>query len=225
MTDDADDLPAPGAWRRNAARIMAVLVLAWGLHLLLSWASAQAEHENGHLRYWMLGGFLVIYALLIAVPFVPGVEVGLTLMVMEGAWISPWIYLATLAGLMLSCAAGECLPYARLHRILVDLRLRRVCRLIDAVQPLSRPERLRLLANRAPSWMRPLVAQYRYVLLAILINLPGNSVLGGGGGLVFMAGFSKLFHPLGLFGTVALAVAPVPFAVWLFGVDIARMFQ
>lgn len=163
---------------------------------------------------------LVVYAVLIAIPFVPGVEIGLSLLVMEGAWIAPFIYLSTFAGLMLAYAAGELFPYPRLHRALHDLRLHKACRLLEAFHPLPRDQRLAVLRDRAPRWLRPFVSRYRYVLLAALVNLPGNAILGGGGGILFVAGFSRLFTPMGAAITLALAVMPVPLAVWLFGINL-----
>ena len=211
--------------QRNITRIVLIALLAWGLHLLLGWASEQAQAGNGQVRFWVLVVSLLAYAVLMAVPFVPGVEVGLTLMAMEGPWIAPWIYLATLAGLTAAFAVGDCLPYAHLHRVLADLKASRVCRFIERVQPLNRQDKLHLLQDRAPRWLRPLVSRYRYVLLAALINLPGNAFIGGGGGLLFLAGFSRLFQPVATLLTIALAVAPVPLAVWAFDVDVRAFFR
>ncbi|MCV2865886.1 hypothetical protein [Defluviimonas sp. WL0075] len=220
MAKTPDPDRPPGALRRTLLRLCAVLVLALALRQLLLWESAEAEAGLGQLRPWMLVLFLVVYALLIAVPFVPGVEVGLTLMAMEGPWIAPWIYLATVGGLSAAFAFGEGLSYARLHRFLTDLRMDRICRQIEKIQPLGTAARLALLEARAPTWARPLVSRYRYVLMAVLINLPGSTLIGGGGGLMFLAGFSRLFHTLPMIGTIMLAVAPVPIVFWAFGVDL-----
>lgn len=216
--------PHAGALRRNLLRIALIALLAWGLHLLLGWATEQAEMDKVGPRFAMLAGFLLVYALLIAIPFVPGVEIGLTLMAMEGPWIAPWIYLATVAGLTSAFFVGETLPYARLHRLLADLRLHGACRMIERIQPLDRTARLRGLQDRVPRWLRPTASRYRYLLPAVLINLPGNSIIGGGGGVMFMAGFSRLFHPLPMLATIAVAVAPVPVAMWGFGVDLRWLF-
>lgn len=221
---DAQVTAPSGAWRRNLLRVALTVVLVWGLHVLLGWARELAELDRGGLRLSMLVGFLLVYSVLIAVPFVPGVEVGLTLMAMEGPWIAPWIYLSTVTGLGTAFAVGEWLPYARLRQILADFGLLRAGRFVERIQALDRRERLMLLQERAPLWLRPLASRYRYVLLALLINLPGNAVLGGGGGLLFMAGFSRLFHPVATAITVALAVAPVPIAFWMFGVDFRGWF-
>lgn len=201
-----------------------LLIFVLVLHALLKWANAEAELGAGNLRAGMLVLFLLVYALLIAVPFVPGVEVGLTLMAMEGPWIAPWIYCATVVGLSLAFALGESVSYQRLHAVLADLHMRRACLLIELIQSLDKVDRLALLSKRAPKWARPFVSRFRYVVMALLINLPGNSILGGGGGLMFVAGFSRLFHAMPMIGVIVLAVSPVPLLVWLFEVDIRNLF-
>jgi fumarate reductase subunit D len=205
---------------RSAARLALLLALAYGIHLLINWATDLTQNGHPGAQVWMLALLLLAYAILIAIPFVPGVEIGLSLLAMEGAWIAPYIYLSTLAGLMVAYAVGVWLPYARLHRALQDLRLHNVCRLLEGFQPLTRAQRLALLLNRAPRWLRPFVSSYRYFLLAALVNLPGNAILGGGGGILFVAGFSRLFTPLGVATTMALAVMPIPLTVWLFGINL-----
>ncbi len=97
----------------------------------------------------MLAHFRLVYALLIAIPFVPRIEVGLTLMAMEGSWISRWIHVATAVGLAALYAAGEGSSYARPHRIPADLHLRRACRVLERLQPLGKADRLALLQSRA----------------------------------------------------------------------------
>lgn len=210
---------------RVMIRIFAILLIAYGIHLLMGWVTGLALFEDDRLRIGMLVAFLLAYALLIAVPFVPGVEIGLSLMVMEGPWIAPLIYGSTVAGLSLAYAVGEWVPYARLHRVFDDLRLKKACRLLEAVQPLSRTERLEAMRARAPGWLRPLATRYRYFLLGVLVNLPGNAVLGGGGGILFTAGLSRLFLPVQTVVTILVAVAPVPLAVWLFDVDLGAFLD
>ncbi|MDZ4135338.1 MAG: hypothetical protein U1D06_07045 [Paracoccaceae bacterium] len=194
--------------------------MAYGIHLLMGWIKGLALFDDGHLRIGMLVAFLLAYAILIAIPFVPGVEIGLSLMVMEGPWIAPPIYGSTVVGLSLAYAVGEWVPYARLHRIFEDLHLKKACHLLAVVEPLSRAERLEALRARAPAWLRPAATRYRYVLLGMLVNLPGNAVLGGGGGILFTAGLSRLFLPVQTVVTILVAVAPVPLAVWVFDIDL-----
>lgn len=215
-----DTLPTLGALRRNLVRLCAVAAMAWGLHLGLGWARARLGTGGpaGTLMPMLLIAMLALYALMIAVPFVPGVEIGLALMAIEGPTIAPWIYLTTLCGLTLAYAAGALMPYALLHRVLADLRLLRLCRLIERVEPLGPEARLAMLRTVTPVRLRPLL-RFRYLVVAVLVNIPGNAAAGGGGGILFLAGFSRLFSPLGTFATLALAVAPVPLLYWSFGPD------
>jgi len=223
MTDD----PAPMSFRarcatacRVAIRLAAVIAVAAGIHWLMNWVTGLEIFANGHMRYGMIFVVLLAYALLIAVPFVPGVEIGLALMVMEGPAIAPLVYTATALGLSIAYCVGEWVPYRQLDRLFADFRMTGACRLLQAIQPLGREERLTALNDRAPRWLRPLTTQFRYPLIAVLVNLPGNSVIGGGGGILFTAGLSRLFHPLPMLLTILIAVSPVPLAVWLFNIDL-----
>jgi hypothetical protein len=59
--------------------------------------------------------------------------------------------------------------------------------------------------------------RHRYIALALVVNVPGNSVIGGGGGIMMMAGLSGIFTPAQTFLTVAIAVSPVPLAILFLG--------
>ncbi|WP_340110068.1 hypothetical protein [Pikeienuella sp. HZG-20] len=223
MAGEPDLPPAPepkGATIRILLRIAVLLLAAYGVHLLIGWAAHLSISGNPHARTGVLIALVLTYALLIAIPFVPGVELGLLLMAMEGAPISPLIYAATIMGLGAAYAAGAWLPYSRLHGMLADMRMRRACALLDRIAPLTSEERVQMLRSRAPAWARPFVSRYRYLLLAALVNLPGNSLIGGGGGILFMAGLSRLFRPAATLLTIGLAVAPVPLIAWLFDIKI-----
>lgn len=205
---------------RVVTRLALLLILAYGVHLLIGWFSARSADIHPGAQLGMVAALLLVYALLLAIPFAPGIEIGLMLLAVEGAWIAPWIYLATVTGLFLAYSVGEWVPYARLYRVMADLRMRRACLLLEHIHPLSREERVILLRNRAPRWLRPMISRFRYLFLAALVNLPGNAVIGGGGGILFLTGLSRLFKPAAVALTIALAVLPVPLAVWVFGIDI-----
>ncbi|HEX9857905.1 MAG TPA: hypothetical protein VGA75_06070, partial [Paracoccaceae bacterium] len=119
-------------------------------------------------------------------------------------------------GLMLAFTAGARLPYGMLQKTLADLHLSRACQWLERVHPLNGEARLALLRDRLPGRLAGLSDRYRYVVLALLVNLPGNTVLGGGGGIMLMAGFSRLFAPAGVLLTCVVAVAPVPLLMWAF---------
>lgn len=201
-------------------RLFLLVLLVFGIHLLVDWFLARTAEIHPGVQISMLVGVLLVYALLIAIPFVPGIEIGLMMFAALGSWIAPWIYLASIAGLFIAYSAGEWMPYGRLRRMFEDLRMRRAADLLAKMHQMTREEQVSMLCERAPRWLRPVISQYRYLFLAALINLPGNAIIGGGGGILFLAGLSRLFRPFGVALTLALAVLPVPLAVWGFGLSL-----
>ncbi|MEM7720288.1 MAG: hypothetical protein AAF222_13905 [Pseudomonadota bacterium] len=216
-----EDIKLPPFWLaalRLLLRLGGVLLAAYGIHMVMDWAMVRAESiGSGGLMLGLLTLLLLTYALLIAVPFMPGVEIGISLLILQGAAIAPFVYSATLLGLLAAYLAGRFLPDRWLHGLLLDLRLRRACALVDRLAPMSGAERLAHLTDRAPRWLKPIIGPWRYILLAVLINMPGTTVIGGGGGIAMTAGFSRLFRPGATALTLALAVLPVPLIVWLTG--------
>ncbi|WP_226780713.1 hypothetical protein [Oceaniglobus trochenteri] len=213
--------PLPVSLRRIALRVLVLALLAWGIHMAMGLAGdvlalVPQEHQGG-LRLALVLSALVLYALLIAVPFVPGVELALMLMWLGGAQMAPAVYVFTLAGLLMAYLAGRFLPLHLLRRFFLDLRLVRACALIDRVAPLSRPRRLALLRQNLPRRLGGLAVRCRYVTLAVLLNIPGNALIGGGGGICLVAGLSGLFGLRAMALTLAVVVLPVPLAVWVFG--------
>lgn len=209
-------------WGRTALRLALVIVVAYGLHLALTAVMEQtgALHDSAAgVRLGLLLLMLVAYAVLLAVPFVPGVEIGIALLAMEGSWIAPFVYVATILGLMLAFLLGRHLPYRILHRAFADLGMERACRLLETIEPLPPARRLEMLRRRLPERLAPHAVRWRYLILAGLFNLPGSAILGGGGGIALIAGLSRLFDTRATLLTVVLAVAPVPATVWLFGMD------
>lgn len=160
-----------------------------------------------------------LYALLLAVPFVPGAEIGVGLLVMLGPPIALLVYLCTVFGLSLSFVLGRLIPLAVLARLAKDFKLDRTSNLLKSIEPLSKKQRLSYLANKAPKRFLPLLLRYRYLALAFALNIPGNYLIGGGGGIALFAGVSRLYSVPGFLVTIVLSVAPVPIAVLLFGTD------
>jgi hypothetical protein len=222
---DPDDLPPLPPWRqrllRLALRIVVVLALAGLASLAFEWLQQRLSMlEGGAAAPAMIGLIvlmLVAYAVLLAVPFMPGVEIGIALMMLQGATMAPFVYLATLSGLALAYLAGCLVPLTALHRLVQDVGWRTACLWIDRLQGTPPAERPALMAERLPRWLAPVLLNWRYLTLAVLLNLPGNTALGGGGGLMLIAGLSGMFRPVGVMAMLALAVAPVPLVVWLWG--------
>lgn len=207
------------AWPGWVARIAVVVAIVISLHFAIDWmiATAEASARTNMLMTGMLIGLIVAYAVLIALPFVPGIEIGISLLALRGAEIAPFIYLATVAGLMLAFLAGCRLPYARLAAWLQRMHLTRASEMVLSVAHLSPPERLDMLRARLPSGAARLAVGGRYVLLAMLINLPGSGVIGGGGGICLVAGLSRLFRVGPTLLTLSIAVAPAPLIFWWLG--------
>lgn len=203
---------------RVVLRLAALLIFVWLAQRAATWVMTESELLKGStgLRTGLLIGLLVAYSAMIALPFVPGVELGVALMMVEGAAVAPLVYLATVTGLLFAFCAGRAIPYRALQRALADLHLRRAGDLVARLQPLDRDQRLALLRQRLPAPLAALMVRHRYLALAVLVNLPGNSVLGGGGGILLLAGLTRLFRLSAVALTLALAVAPVPILVWLF---------
>jgi len=84
---------------------------------------------------------------------------------------------------------------------------------------MDQSERLAVLEANAPPWLGQSFIRHRYLLLGILLNLPGTSLIGGGGGIALVAGLSRLFSFPAFILTIVIATAPIPLAVYLYGTD------
>lgn len=177
-------------------------------------SSASARAMTGLIVTVMIG-----YALLLAIPFVPGVEIGAAILILDGAKAAPMVYGATVAGLLIAFCIGQYAPLPRLISMCRDLSLHRIAALLERIQSTPRDDRLDTMHDRLPRWLVPVLCNYRYVTLGIAINLPGNIALGGGGGIMIAGGLSRLFRTGYTVLTVAVATLPVPLAVWLWGTD------
>jgi len=202
---------------RVVALVALVLAATWGAHMIrdaLNLTIMPVNERQVH-RAIMLG--TVAYIGLLALPFVPGAEIGIAMLTAFGAAIAPLVYAATVCAMMLAYLVGRLLPIRALARLLTFLRMRRAAELVERAAPLSREARLAMLLEGAPPRTLALALRYRYAALALAVNVPGNAVIGGGGGIMMMAGLSGIFAPLPTVLAVMLAVSPVPLAVMLFG--------
>ncbi len=214
---------------RHAFRLALIIAIAYGVHELMDWIIARAEALGPSIGATMMLGvialMLLAYAVLIAVPFVPGIEIGLSLIIICGSEVALYVYVATVAGLLLAYSVGRYMPYRSLMRLFSDLGLKRAASLLETIGPLDQAERLEVMRDGLPTWARKLFVDWRHLSLALLLNLPGNVVLGGGGGICCVAGISRLFSNKGVFLTITLAVLPVPLLVWIFGVEFTTWFR
>jgi hypothetical protein len=227
MTEKDTDATPWGRWFariivRLAVVLSFVVLVKFGIDLLfakfaLFESDASARAMTGLIVMVMLG-----YALLLAVPFVPGVEIGVAVLMMEGAKAAPMVYGATVTGLFLAFCIGQYVPLTKLINLCKDFSLRRIAVLLEQIETTPREDRLNTLHDRLPRLLVPVLVRFRYVALGIAINLPGNIALGGGGGIMIAGGLSRLFHTGYTLLTIAVATLPIPLAVWLWGKEILQ---
>jgi hypothetical protein len=161
---------------------------------------------------------MLAYMLALALPFVPGLEIGFLVIMLFGASGAMGVYVATIAGLGFAFAAGRLIP----ARIFTRLLARAGVAMPD--EPLDAAMR-RMVASASggtSGWSRlaARLMKYRYLTLAVAFNLPGNSVLGGGGGIALLCGVSRQFEWYWFMLTVVVATAPVPLLVVAGGLDV-----
>ena len=161
---------------------------------------------------------LILYALLIAVPFVPGIEVGLALLMLEGAEVAFEVYVATILGLSLSYATGRFVPVRHLVALANWLGLTGISTALKDPDR-STGDSLRRALSRLPASLRSFLSGFRYLVLAAALNLPGNSLIGGGGGICLICGASRAMRPGYFLLTLVFAVAPVPLLFSLSGAE------
>ena len=172
--------------------------------------SFQLWPEHEHLIITALWFSIGVYILWMAMPFVPGIELGLALMVMLGSKGVVVVYLCTLLSLSLSFAIGRLIPLKAFARFLGWLHLYKSRDLMRILEPLDPEEKLDLLLRTAPLKVVPYLLKHRYFMIALLLNLPGNALIGGGGGIGLIAGMSRLYSFPRYFLLLSLAITPLP---------------
>ena len=195
----------------------ALIVLGAGLGrqlLEIAWPYLQPVH--GAPLHWMIAAAIVAYALVMAVPFVPAAEIGFTLLLVFGSQVALLVYLSTVLALMLPYLIGRAVPPDLCASAFGFFGLHRASDLAQRLAPLDANARLQLLLARAPARFIPALLRQRYLALAVALNLPGNTLLGGGAGIALCAGMCGLYPLHGFVVAVAIAVAPMPIAFALF---------
>lgn len=136
----------------------------------------------------------LLYALLLAVPFVPSVEIGLLIMVLFGKAGAISAYLATVVGLNLAYGIG--------------LVLRR--RISRTTGDPTHPYLPGGIACRVTRLIEQLPQGSPIIALALLLNMPANTLLGGGGGIALVYGATRALPWPVFAATVACATSVIP---------------
>ena len=195
-------------WMRGelgmAKELMELAESQWGLSVLIA------------------GGLL--YILLLSLPFVPGVELGVLLMCVFGKEGIVFVYLSTIAGLNLAFLLGRFVPQKWIESCLekfgfsdsVANQNNKIDRVLDRSMFGQKLYRHRL---------RPYLLKNHYLMLAVLFNVPGNSILGGGGGISLAYGHNPNVSWKRFLLTVVMATAPVPFLAFFGIIQVETFLQ
>ena len=209
--------------------LMPLLIVVGIVILLVSTPFSYEDILKGGLTFpdveWSLAALLlggVIYAILLSIPFVPGIELGLLLMLMMGKGGIIIVYLCTIAGLNLSFAIGRWLPVDRL-RVILGKEWIPSYNIKAASLNAELLERFRW-GKRVGKGPKLFLAKYHYLLIGVLINTPGNFVLGGGGGISMLSGMTRQVSWKCFLLTVTIATLPVPLLVLLGWLKIESLF-
>jgi hypothetical protein len=207
--------------KKRYSRIAIVLAIIVLLNVAGTWLGHLVNFQLFPRHDMMLHAVLLIavaiYILLMATPFMPGLEVGLAVMLLLGSKSALLIYLCTLIALSISYTVGKFFPLRIVSRFLKWLYLDRASDLVNQLEPLDQQERLKFLNEKAPAKFAPFLLNHRYVTIAVVLNLPGNALIGGGGGIGLAVGMSRLVPFYKYFIVMAIAVLPVPLCLYLKG--------
>lgn len=203
---------------RLALAIYTILLAAgWGAgELLLGMTVPELRPMNEPMIHRMVMGALVLFVVMAAIPFVPGAEIGFGLLLMFGGQASGIVYAGMVGALLLSFTVARFVPLSLLSQLTASLRLAGAARFFDLLASMPAEERSRFITDRLDGQFSSTLLKNRYLALAILLNVPGNSLLGGAGGLAFMAGISGLYRFWPYLLSVLIAVAPIPLIFYFF---------
>jgi len=161
--------------------------------------------------------------IVLALPFVPAIELGILIMALFGQLGIIVAYMATVGGLSLAFIAARFLPASICNKWMDKLGIEPdtpdVDRVIDSLL-VGTPDNSQL-GHRMKSGL----LKHRYLMLAASLNLPGNSAFGGGGGIAFVCGASGIFKWGGFLATALLATAPIPLVVSLGLVEVEPLLE
>lgn len=199
-------------------KLMVILIIIVALNMGGTWLSHLIDFQLFPRHEPMLHAIVlvavILYIVLMATPFMPGIEIGLALMMLLGNKGAILVYLCTLAALSVSFAIGRKIPPRFIDLLLNWLHLYKASALVRQLESLNQQERLEFLSEKAPSRIAPFLLRHRYLAIAVVVNLPGNALIGGGGGIGLVAGMSKIIPFHGYLMVLAIAIAPVP--LWFF---------
>lgn len=207
------------AARRAVVVYVLLILLGWVAgKFLVAIALPDMRPLNEPMIHRIVLAALALFVVAAAIPFVPGAEIGFALLLLFGAKAAPIVYAGMVSALLLSYGIARLVPLHLIARLTIWLGLVQASKFLGEIAALRASERRDIVAGRIQGGMGAVAFRNRYALLAMVLNVPGNSVLGGGGGLAFMAGLSHLYSFFPYAFSVLIAVAPIPLGFYLFAI-------
>lgn len=209
----------------KTARLSKILILLVVIVMLNSgggWLAHQVNFQlyprhEPMLHLIILASF-ILYVILMTLPFMPGIEVGLTLMLFLGSKGVVLVYLCTLIALSISYVIGRKFPPKLFARLLGWLYLNKARDLVLEMERMPHNQRISFLQKKAPSKIAPHLFRHRYLAIACLLNLPCNALIGGGGGIALVTGMCGIITYPRYLLLIVVAISPVPIAIIIKGV-------
>lgn len=195
-------------------RMMMMLAVIVAANLGGSWLAMQLNFQIWPWHSDIIDAFvlamLFAYIAAMTMPFVPGIEIGLALMLLLGKEGIPLVFLCTQFALVLSFLLGRCIPVRVFIAMFCRLGMDRACELLQRIDSVPPAQRLELLTPRVSGSWGAFLLRHRYAALAVALNLPGNALIGGAGGIGMLAGMSRMFSFRTYILVVAAATLPLP---------------
>lgn len=214
-------LPQHPTWPITLLKIASIFLLIVLANMGVSWLIEKIGFQFYPVHYKMVERAIIIgvilYICLMATPFLPGIEIGLLLMIVLGPKGAVLVYFCTMIALTLSFGLGRVFPPNLLADFLGWLHLSRVENMLREFGATPPEQRLHFIAGNTSRQTVKTLLKRRYLVLAVLLNLPGNAVIGGAGGIAMLAGMSRLYAFPKYLLLVAAAILPGPVLITLSG--------
>ncbi|QGX97872.1 hypothetical protein EI983_06115 [Roseovarius faecimaris] len=199
--------------RRALAVYAALLTAGWFIgHWVHGFAVPEMRPMNEPTIHRLVTTALILFVVAAAIPFVPGAEIGFALLLIFGAQAAPVVYVGMVGALVLSYSVARFVPVQALVRVLSWLGLHRASDVVEELSRLDPSHRWQYMVDRMPPPWLSKALRNRYLTLAVLLNTPGNSLIGGGGGIAFLSGLSRMLSFWSFLAVALIAVLPVPLA-------------
>ncbi len=193
---------------------ISIAVVLWWLDMTSLISNLNQDNSQAGLYLLILS--CLCYALLVMLPFVPGVELGYVIMMAFGLEGIIAVYISTAFSLSLGFLIGY---FSRDHTVIAVLKnkLERQNNSLHNTNIYSNSA-----YKKGAQLITYILKRFRsqpYFAVFLLLNLPGNALIGGGGGIALMAGASGQLQPYKYLLTVLLATSIIP-VLLIFGLGV-----